>query len=161
MSVDIFLRLVRPGVLPRRSGAAAPPGLRRQPGPKALLLRRQPAIQFVAAKLAQYARSLVGVRLVELIDKEQPQPGEQEAKTQPTGEPKGGQESQDEGQNRQPAKPTEGETGAGSEASGAEEWGDLPPYLNSLKNRGSTPRVPPKFRKYWEAYLKSKRKDAK
>ena len=39
---------------------------------------------------------------------------------------------------------------------GDETWGELQPYVNFLKNRGSSPKVPEKYRKYWEAYLKGK-----
>ncbi|MCR9246784.1 MAG: hypothetical protein NXI31_17255 [bacterium] len=28
--------------------------------------------------------------------------------------------------------------------------------MNSLKHRGSSPKVPQKYRKYWRAYLKNK-----
>jgi hypothetical protein len=28
--------------------------------------------------------------------------------------------------------------------------------MNFLKNRGSAPKVPEKYRKYWDAYLKQK-----
>ena len=69
-----------------------------------------------------------------------------------------GHEQDAEALNRAGNKPPESETGTGSQGIGAEKWGDLPPYLNSPRNRGSRPKVPPKFRNYWEAWLKNKRK---
>jgi hypothetical protein len=93
---------------------------------------------------------------------QQPQPGEQPGGQQPQGQPQdgkpeGGQEAKDGGQNRPGGKPDDGGTGPASQGTGDGSWGDLQPYMNFLKNRGSRPPdVPEKFRKYWEAYLKQK-----
>ena len=55
----------------------------------------------------------------------------------------------------------ENETGPGKPGTGNESWGELQPYLNSLKNRGSAPKIPQKYRKYWKAYLKNKKAQGK
>jgi Skp family chaperone for outer membrane proteins len=72
------------------------------------------------------------------------------------GQPLGPEANPDGGQNRPPSRPIESETGPGQPGQGEGEWGALQPYVNYLKNRGSMPKVPPKFQKYWDAYLKSK-----
>lgn len=80
----------------------------------------------------------------------QPQPGSGQ-------QPIEGQASPEPGENRTgPTKP-EGETGPGNRGQGEASWGELQSYVNFLKNRGSSPKVPEKFRKYWEAYLKQNR----
>ena len=35
-----------------------------------------------------------------------------------------------------------------------QEWGDLPPYLQSLQRRGTGVVIPPAYRRLFEAYLK-------
>ncbi len=88
----------------------------------------------------------------------QPQPGEGQQQPQPAnGDPQGGQENPDGGENTRGNQPPQGETGPGAPGTGDGAWGELQPYMNFLKNRGSRPpAVPEKFRKYWEAYLKQK-----
>ncbi|MCA8977606.1 MAG: hypothetical protein KDC98_22975, partial [Planctomycetes bacterium] len=92
---------------------------------------------------------------------EQQQQGEHQQQPQPSGDPQGGREQITPGENRQGKAPPEGEAGPGNPGQGSESWGELQPYLNSLKNRGSPPKVPPKYRKYWEAYLKNRREAGK
>lgn len=90
---------------------------------------------------------------------EQPgqQPGEQQQQQLgPDGKPLGGKESKDGGQNRVGNRGSEDPTGPGSPGTGDGSWGELQSYANFLKNRGSSPKVPEKYRKYWEAYLKQK-----
>lgn len=91
---------------------------------------------------------------------QQPKPGEQEQqgqKPEPQGQqPQVGQDAATTPENRAAQAPPEGETGPGQGAQGTETWGELQPYVNFLKNRGASPKVPEKFRKYWEAYLKQK-----
>jgi hypothetical protein len=89
---------------------------------------------------------------------EQPQPGQGEPKPQPAGaQPQHGQENPDGGENARGNRPPESETGPANPGTGDGSWGELQPYMNFLKNRGSRPpAVPEKFRKYWEAYLKQK-----
>lgn len=94
---------------------------------------------------------------------EQQQPGEQpgEQQGQPQGgKPQGGDPSQAQGENV-PGAPQQSETGPGQRGEGEGQWGELQPYLNFLKNRGTSPKVPAKFRKYYEAYLKRKAGDKK
>jgi hypothetical protein len=89
----------------------------------------------------------------------QPQPGEQQpSQPQPQpGDPRGGQENPDGGANQRGNQQPEPETGPGNPGTGDGGWGELQPYMNFLKNRGSRPpAVPEKYRKYWEAYLKQK-----
>lgn len=88
------------------------------------------------------------------------QPGQQQ-QIGPDGKPLGGQEAKDGGQNRVGNRPTEDPTGPGSPGTGDGSWGDLQSYTNFLKNRGSSPKVPEKYRKYWEAYLKQKQASGK
>lgn len=88
----------------------------------------------------------------------QPQPGQGQPQPQPQqqGNPQGGQETQDPGQNTRGNNQPESPTGPGTPGTGDGNWGELQPYMNFLRNRGSNPpQVPEKFRKYWEAYLKS------
>lgn len=88
---------------------------------------------------------------------QQQQPGQGQEKPVPQGRPQSGQETRDGGENRPPnQQQPEPELGPGQPGTGDETWGDLQPYLNRIKNRGSTPRVPEKYRKYWQAYLKSR-----
>lgn len=89
---------------------------------------------------------------------QQPQPGQGQPQPQPQqGNPQGGQENPTGGQNTTGNRQPEPETGPGNPGTGEGSWGELQPYMNFLKNRGSRPpQVPEKFRKYWEAYLKSK-----
>jgi hypothetical protein len=90
------------------------------------------------------------------------QPGEGEAQPQPAkGNPSGGEQSPDGGENSVGRAPTESPTGPGNPGQGDGSWGELQPYLNFLRNRGTTPKVPEKFRKYWEAYLKQQRDGGK
>ncbi len=88
----------------------------------------------------------------------QQQPGgQQPQQPQPQGQPQGGQDAKDPGQNTTGNRQPEPETAPGQPGTGEGSWGELQEYVNSLKNRGSPPKVPEKFRKYWEAYLKNKR----
>ncbi|MGK0156572.1 MAG: hypothetical protein ACI9SE_003541 [Neolewinella sp.] len=91
-------------------------------------------------------------------DKPGQKPGDKPGEGQANGEPKGGKQGKDGGQNRDGKKPPNSPTGPGQPGTGEGEWGDLQPYLNFLRNRGSSPKVPEKFRKYYEAYLKNKSK---
>ena len=89
-------------------------------------------------------------------------PGDQQQ--QPSGtkdQPLGGQDSKDGGKNTRGNKPPNSPTGKGQPGTGAASWGDLQPYLNFLRNRGASPQVPEKYRKYYEAYLKNKVKGRK
>ena len=90
----------------------------------------------------------------------QPQQGEQQPPSQ-DGKPDGGKEQRSTGENRPGQDPSQDPTGAGKPGTGAGEWGGLQPYLNFLKNRGASPKVPEKFRRYYEAYLKNKAKGGK
>ena len=72
-----------------------------------------------------------------------------------------GDEQPASGQNQIGSNPQEDPTGEGKRGKGADEWGGLQPYLNFLKNRGASPKVPEKFRRYYEAYLKNKSKGGK
>ena len=84
------------------------------------------------------------------------QPGQQ-PEPSPGQQPIDGKADAGAGENRiGPAKP-EGDTGPGNRGQGADSWGELQSYVNFLKNRGSSPKVPEKYRKYWEAYLKQNR----
>jgi hypothetical protein len=78
-----------------------------------------------------------------------------EPKPQP-GQPQGGQEAKAGGDLTRGNQAPPGETGPGNPGSGEGSWGELQPYMNFLKNRGSAPKVPEKYRKYWDAYLKQK-----
>lgn len=83
--------------------------------------------------------------------------GQQPEQPQQNGQqPTGGQETPDGGQNRRGNQPPDSELGAAQPGTGEGSWGELQPYANFLKNRGSMPKVPEKYRKYWEAYLKQK-----
>jgi hypothetical protein len=87
------------------------------------------------------------------------QPGQQCQKPEPKpgeGQPQGGQESPDKPENRTGNRQPEPELGPGNPGQGDETWGELQPYVNFLKNRGSAPKVPERYRKYWEAYLKNR-----
>jgi hypothetical protein len=92
----------------------------------------------------------------------QPEPGQPQG--QPPGQqqkpgegkPEGGQEDKGPGENRNGQAPPDQATGPGQPGQGSETWGELQGYTNALKNRGSMPKVPEKYRKYWEAYLKQK-----
>ncbi|MCA9544746.1 MAG: hypothetical protein KC613_10165 [Myxococcales bacterium] len=91
----------------------------------------------------------------------QQQPGENQPGGQQQangGKPQGGEESKDGGRNV-PGQQQDPELGPGQRGEGEGQWGELQPYLNFLKNRGTSPKVPPKFRKYYEAYLKRKAGD--
>jgi hypothetical protein len=87
---------------------------------------------------------------------QQPQPGEGTCpKPGGDGQPQGGEETKDGGKNTTGNRQIEPETGPGTAGSGEGSWGELQPYMNFLKNRGSPPpQVPEKFRKYYEAWLK-------
>ncbi|MEC8651144.1 MAG: hypothetical protein VXY92_01155 [Planctomycetota bacterium] len=88
------------------------------------------------------------------------QPGEQQPSPE-GGKPEGGEEQRAQGENRPGNNPSQDPTGPGKPGAGAGEWGGLQPYLNFLKNRGASPKVPEKFRRYYEAYLKNKAKGGK
>lgn len=87
--------------------------------------------------------------------------GQQPQQLGPDGKPLGGQESKDGGQNRVGNRGSEDPTRPGNPGTGDGSWGDLQSYTNFLKNRGSSPKVPEKYRKYWEAYLKQKQASGK
>ncbi|MBL8730729.1 MAG: hypothetical protein JNM25_20085 [Planctomycetes bacterium] len=84
---------------------------------------------------------------------QEPKPGEPKPAD---GQPQGGEQAQDTPENRRGNRPPESETGPAQAGDGDGTWGELQPYVNFLKNRGSSPKVPEKYRKYWEAYLKNK-----
>lgn len=97
----------------------------------------------------------------------QPKPGEQPGGQQPgdkqpgqqkpqNGKPDGGQQDPSRGENTRGNNELQPDIGPGNRGEGEQGWGDLPSYVNFLKNRGSSPKVPEKYRKYWDAYLKSK-----
>jgi TolA-binding protein len=85
-----------------------------------------------------------------------PEPGQQQQPAQQ--QPQDGSQQPAKAEQRIGDKPPDDPTGPGSQASGEESWGELQPYLNSLKNRGSPPKVPAKYRKYWKAWLESQQK---
>ncbi len=89
----------------------------------------------------------------------QQQPGGQQPQGQQQGKsnPEGPDQSKDPGQNTTGNRQPEPELGPGQQGTGEGSWGELQDYVNFLKNRGSPPKVPEKFRKYWEAYLRNKR----
>lgn len=89
---------------------------------------------------------------------QQQQQGEQNQQQQQQQQrrPEDGHEIPDPGQNTTGNRQPEPETGPGQRGAGDEQWGELQSYQNFLKNKGSAPKVPEKFRKYWEAYLKSR-----
>jgi hypothetical protein len=97
---------------------------------------------------------------------QQPQPGQPQPQPQPQpgeGEQQGGMKPQGGDQNPAGGENTRGDNqlepqvGPGTPGTGDGGWGELQPYMNFLKNRGSRPpEVPERFRKYWEAYLKNK-----
>lgn len=87
--------------------------------------------------------------------------GGQQPKPQGNNQPKGGKETKTGGKNQLGNNPPNSETGPGQPGTGEGGWGELQPYLNFLKNRGSSPKVPEKYRKYYEAYLKNKGKSKK
>lgn len=86
----------------------------------------------------------------------QQDPQGQQPRPEREGVPQEGQEHDGPGQNTRGNRQPEPETGPGNPGTGDESWGELQPYLNFLRNRGSNPPpVPEKFRRHWEAYLKS------
>jgi hypothetical protein len=92
---------------------------------------------------------------------QQPQQGADPNGQQPDqkpggGQPQLGQDSKQKPENRPAHDPPQSETGPGQRGEGDETWGNLPDYVNFLKHRGSSPKVPEKYRKYWEAYLKNR-----
>lgn len=89
-------------------------------------------------------------------------PGGEQPQSKPgEGDPKGGQQGTDGGENRVGKRPPNDPTGPGQPGQGEGDWGGLQPYLNFLRNRGASPKVPEKYRKYYEAYLKNKAKEKK
>jgi Skp family chaperone for outer membrane proteins len=90
----------------------------------------------------------------------QPKPNGQQQKPDQkpsNGRPEGGQESPGPGENTRGNRQIEPDLGAPNPGQGSENWGELQPYANFLKNRGSVPtKVPEQYRKYWEAYLRQK-----
>ena len=97
---------------------------------------------------------------------EQQQQGQREQEGQPQpqnrpGQPQGAEEASAAGENQTGNSPPKGSTSEGKAGSGAADWGGLQPYLNFLKNRGASPKVPEKYRRYYEAYLKNKAKGGK
>lgn len=84
---------------------------------------------------------------------QQPQPGKPEP--QPGRQkPDGPEASPDPGENRPGNRPPDNGTEKVAPGAGDGTWGELPNYANFLKNKGSAPKVPEKFRKYYEGYLK-------
>lgn len=93
------------------------------------------------------------------LRQDDPQQQDQQQDQQRGGQPEGGQEIPDAGQNREGQNPPENETGPGQPGAGTDSWGELQPYVNFLKNRGGETKVPEKFRRYYEAYIRSQKKD--
>ena len=90
---------------------------------------------------------------------EKPEPGEgqpkpEEGKDGKDGEePKGGEEQ--EGSEDGPGKKQpKGETGDASNATGNEEWGDLPVHLRKTFQNGVSDDVPPRYRDWVDSYYK-------
>ena len=95
---------------------------------------------------------------------EQPQPGEGEPKPEQQQqqqqqqnsegeEPKGGQEQ--EGTEDGPGKKQpKGETGDPADATGNEDWGDLPVHLRKTFQNGVSDDVPPRYRDWVDSYYK-------
>ena len=94
---------------------------------------------------------------------EQPQPGEQQQQKPQNmpgkGDEKGAENSTEAAENRPGDRRPESETGPKNPGQGDESWGELQPYMNRLKSRGSAPKVPEKYRKYWQANLKKKQSE--
>jgi TolA-binding protein len=91
---------------------------------------------------------------------QQPQPGQEQPQPQPQpGQPQpGGERDQPmPGENQQGNQAPQDPTAPGQPGTGDGSWGELQPYVNFLKNRGSPPKVPEKFRKYWQEYLRQKK----
>ena len=86
---------------------------------------------------------------------QQQQQGQQQDQQQQGAKPQDGEVNPEGGENRPPTQLPDNETAPGQPGTGEGEWGKLQSYVNQLKNRGSPPKVPEKYRKYWEAYLKS------
>lgn len=87
---------------------------------------------------------------------QEPQPGQQQPARPDRGNQQQDRPPQPGGRNTSGNNPPDSESEAGLRGAGDGEWGELQPYVNFLKTRGSPPKVPEKFRKYWEAYLRSK-----
>lgn len=90
---------------------------------------------------------------------QQGQEGQQDQQSQnqqQNGNPQQGQESRTGGQNQTGNNPPQSPIGPGNRGDGQGSWGELQPYLNFLRNRGTSPEVPAKYRKYYEAYRKGK-----
>lgn len=89
----------------------------------------------------------------------QPQPGQPQQQPDPSGQHADGpQQTNDAGQNTTGNRQPEPNTGPATAGQGSGTWGELQDYVNFLKNRGSPPKVPEKFRRYYEAYLKNRRR---
>lgn len=84
------------------------------------------------------------------------QQGQQQQQQQQANRPEGPEQNPPGGENREGNLPPDQATGPGQPGTGDDEWGKLQPYVNFLKNQGSPPKVPEKYRKYWEAYLKQR-----
>ena len=96
----------------------------------------------------------------DMVDQQRQQQDQQDQQQQnpPGGRdtpPEDGPEQPTEGVNRTDGVDLNRTTGDGAAANEAGDWGNLQPYLNFLKNRGAEPKVPEKYRRYFEAYIKS------
>ncbi len=73
-----------------------------------------------------------------------------------------GPQRQDEpGTNRENATPEASDTEQVERDADASAWGRLQMYEQMLKTRGGPPRIPDKYRRYYEAFLERARKQAK
>jgi hypothetical protein len=88
---------------------------------------------------------------------QQQQQDGQQPQNQPN-QPRGGQPDPVGGDNLPPGQRRDDTTGPGQRGEGQGSWGELQPYTNFLKNRGATPEVPERYRKYWKAYIEAQRK---
>ncbi|MGE3172767.1 MAG: hypothetical protein AB7O97_09075 [Planctomycetota bacterium] len=82
--------------------------------------------------------------------------GQQGQDPQQGSQPQGGQENPSDGETMPGMQPPDDGTAPGQPGTDGGEWGNLQPYENFLRNRGSPPKVPEKYRKFWEAYLKAR-----
>lgn len=88
------------------------------------------------------------------------EPGQEQPQRQPDGTPRGDQDAADPGRNVRDGTAREDGVERVDRPSDDGSWGNLPPYLRFLHNRGGEPDLPPKYRRLIEAYLKRSHDDA-
>lgn len=82
----------------------------------------------------------------------------EQARSRGKDEPRGGREERDRGRNRPAGSRPEDPTQRVPPNRDAQNWGNLPKYLEFLKTRGGSPEIPERYRKFYEAFLKRSRK---